>query len=121
MYRSVFAPWLLAGQVVIVTGGGSGFVRCNAQELVALGAHVVLVGRNADKLRAVQAEIEADGGGASHAVCDIRDEATVQRTVADVVARHGASTRWSTTRAASTSRPQKRSAPRAGRRWSTPI
>ena len=90
MYRSVFAPGLLAGQVVIVTGGGSGIGRCTAHELAALGAHVVLVGRNADKLRAVQAEIEADGGGASHAVCDIRDEATVQRTVADVVARHGA-------------------------------
>ena len=90
MYRSVFAPGLLAGQVVIVTGGGSGIGRCTAHELAALGAHVVLVGRNADKLRAVQAEIEADGGAASHAVCDIRDEATVQRTVADVVARHGA-------------------------------
>ena len=90
MYRSVFAPGLLAGQVVIVTGGGSGIGRCTAHELAALGAHVVLVGRNADKLRAVQAEIEADGGAVSHVVCDIRDEATVQRTVADVVARHGA-------------------------------
>ena len=89
-YRSVFAPGLLAGQVVVVTGGGAGIGRCTAHELAALGAQVVLVGRNADKLRAVQDEIAADGGQASHAVCDIRQEAAVQQTVADIVVRHGA-------------------------------
>ncbi len=88
-YRSVFAPGLLAGQVVVVTGGGSGIGRCTAHEAAALGAQVVLVGRNPDKLRAVQEEITADGGQASHAVCDIRQEAAVQQAVADVVARHG--------------------------------
>ena len=88
-YRSVFAPGLLAGQVVVVTGGGSGIGRCTAHELAGLGAQVVLVGRNPDKLRAVQDEIAADGRQASHAVCDIRQEAAVQQTVADIVARHG--------------------------------
>ena len=53
-YRSVFAPGLLAGQVIVVTGGGSGIGRCTAHELAALGARVVLIGRNADQLRAVQ-------------------------------------------------------------------
>jgi citronellol/citronellal dehydrogenase len=89
-YRSVFAPGLLAGQVVVVTGGGSGIGRCTAHELAALGAQVVLVGRNPDKLRAVQQEIATDGGQASHAVCDIRQEAAVQQAVAAIVARHGA-------------------------------
>jgi len=88
-YRSVFAPGLLAGQVVVVTGGGSGIGRCTAHELAALGAQVVLVGRNADKLRAVQDEITADGGQASHAVCDIRQEDAVRQTVAGVVGCHG--------------------------------
>lgn len=88
-YRSVFAPGLLAGQVVVVTGGGSGIGRCTAHELAALGAQVVLLGRSADKLRAVQDEITADGGQASHAVCDIRQESAVQQAVADIVARHG--------------------------------
>ena len=88
-YRSVFAPGLLAGQVVVVTGGGSGIGRCTAHEAAALGAQVVLVGRNPDKLRAVQDEITTDGGLASQAVCDIRQEAAVQQTVADIVARHG--------------------------------
>jgi len=89
-YRSVFAPNLFAGQVVVVTGGGSGIGRCTAHELAALGARVVLIGRNADKLRAVQDEITADCGQASHAVCDIRQEDAVRQTVADIVAQHGA-------------------------------
>ena len=49
-YRSVFTPGLLTGQVIMVTGGGSGIGRCTAHELASLGAHVVLVGRNPDKL-----------------------------------------------------------------------
>ena len=89
MYRSIFAPGLLAGQVVLVTGGGSGIGRCTAHELAALGAQVVLVGRNADKLQAVQDEITQDGGQASWQVCDIRQEAAVQAMVRTIVAERG--------------------------------
>lgn len=89
MYRSIFAPGLLAGQVVVVTGGGSGIGRCTAHEAAALGAQVVLVGRNADKLQAVQDEITQDGGQASWQVCDIRQEAAVQAMVRTIVAERG--------------------------------
>lgn len=89
MYRSVFAPGLFAGQTVMVTGGGSGIGRCTAHELAALGAHVVLVGRNQDKLQAVQAEIAEDGGQASWHSCDIRNEEAVRAMVAQVVAERG--------------------------------
>jgi len=88
-YRSIFAPGLFAGQVILVTGGGSGIGRCCAHELAALGAQVVLVGRKVAKLDAVRAEIEADGGRASTAACDIRDEEAVRALVAGVVATHG--------------------------------
>src|SRR6476619_4473562 len=71
-YRSVFSPGLFAGQVVIVTGGGSGIGRCTAHELAALGAAVAIVGRKAEKLDAVRAEIEATGTVCSTHVCDIR-------------------------------------------------
>ncbi|MDH5539493.1 MAG: SDR family NAD(P)-dependent oxidoreductase, partial [Rhizobacter sp.] len=73
-YRSVFRSDLLAGQVVIVTGGGSGIGRCTAHELSALGAAVAIVGRNDDKLQAVRLEIEATGGVCTTQVCDIREE-----------------------------------------------
>jgi citronellol/citronellal dehydrogenase len=88
-YRSVFVPGLFADRVVIVTGGGSGIGRCTAHELASLGATVVLVGRNADKLRATVDEIASDGGRASQQVCDIRQEDAVRAMVAAVLAEHG--------------------------------
>ena len=89
-YRSVFAPGLFEGKTVIVTGGGSGIGRCTAHELAHLGANVVVVGRTADKLDAVVAEIAEDGGKASAIACDIRDEAQVVSVIDETLQRHGA-------------------------------
>ena len=88
-YQSVFRAGVFEGQTVIVTGGGSGIGRCTAHELASLGAHVALVGRNPDKLEAVRAEIVEDGGSASAHPCDIREEAQVGQTIADVLALRG--------------------------------
>ena len=88
-YQSVFRDDLFAGQTVIVTGGGSGIGRCTAHELAALGAHVALVGRTAEKLEAVRAEILQDGGSASTHVCDIRDELAVGTTIDAVLQLRG--------------------------------
>ena len=89
MYRSVFRPGLFQGQVAVVTGGGSGIGRCTAHELASLGAAVALVGRNADKLAAVRTEIVEAGGTAHAYVCNIRDEAAVQATIAQILGEHG--------------------------------
>ncbi len=88
-YRSVFRPGLFAGQVVWVTGGGSGIGRCVAHELAALGAQMVISGRSADKLARVAEEISADGGLCDTIAFDIRDEDAVKAGVAAVIARHG--------------------------------
>lgn len=88
-YQSVFAPDLLRGQVMLVTGGGSGIGRCTAHEMASLGAHVVLVGRNPDKLTNTAQEIVGDGGQASWHSCDIRREGDVQAMVAQVLQQHG--------------------------------
>ena len=84
-YQSEFRPGLFAGQTVIVTGGGSGIGRCTAHELASLGAHVAIVGRKLEKLDAVRAEIEEDGGKVSSHPCDIRDEEGVIATVTQVL------------------------------------
>ncbi|WP_439569787.1 SDR family oxidoreductase [Sphingopyxis sp.] len=88
-YASIFRPGLYAGQIVVVTGGGSGIGRCTAHELAALGATVALVGRKLEKLETVKDEIVSDGGKASTHVCDIRDEEQVIAMVDAVLAAHG--------------------------------
>jgi citronellol/citronellal dehydrogenase len=88
-YQSIFQPGLFDGQTVIVTGGGSGIGRCTAHELASLGANVVIIGRNPQKLAAVGAEIKEDGGNVSTYVCDIRDEATVIATIDAVLQANG--------------------------------
>ncbi|MDI9244843.1 SDR family oxidoreductase [Marinobacter sp. CHS3-4] len=88
-YQSIFHPDLFKGQTFIVTGGGSGIGRCTAHELAALGARVALVGRKAEKVEAVKAEISEDGGIASAHACDIREEESVKATVKAIIAEHG--------------------------------
>ena len=88
-YRSVFRAGLFAGQVIVVTGGGSGIGRCTAHELAALGAQVALVGRKPEKLDKVRQEIAEAGGSATTHACDIREEEQVCATVDAVLAAHG--------------------------------
>jgi citronellol/citronellal dehydrogenase len=88
-YASAFAPDLFEGQVIIVTGGGSGIGRCAAHELASLGAHVAIIGRNPDKLATVLEEITEDGGSASTHMIDIRDEAAVIQAIDEIIATRG--------------------------------
>ncbi|HWH31966.1 MAG TPA: SDR family oxidoreductase [Egibacteraceae bacterium] len=88
-YQSIFRPGLFDGQVALVTGGGTGIGRCIAHELAALGATVVLAARREEQLEATAAEIAESGGRADWHPVNIRDEASVDALVAEVMARHG--------------------------------
>ena len=90
-YQSVFRERLFAGQVILVTGGGSGIGRCTAHELGSLGARLVLVGRKLDKLQSVAAELQGDNPGAEVEClsCDIREEDAVRDTIAAALKRFG--------------------------------
>ncbi len=87
-YASVFRDDLFAGQIIIVTGGGSGIGRCTAHELASLGAHVVLIGRKLEKLEVVASEIIEDDGSATFHTCDIRDEDRVIEVVEAIRQQH---------------------------------
>ncbi len=89
-YKSIFRPDLFKDQKIVVTGGGSGIGRCTAHELISLGADVALVGRNEEKLSAVEQEIREAGGAATIHACDIRDEESVKETVSAILKSHGA-------------------------------
>jgi NAD(P)-dependent dehydrogenase (short-subunit alcohol dehydrogenase family) len=68
----------------IVTGPTSGIGRRTALELAPRGT-VVLVGRGADRLATVRAEIEAAGGSAIAVVADMSDIESVRRAAAQIV------------------------------------
>jgi citronellol/citronellal dehydrogenase len=76
----------LQGQVIVVTGGGSGLGRATAQELTACGATVVIAGRRAEALEETAALCE---GTCEPIVCDIREDDQVAAFVDEVLDRHG--------------------------------
>jgi citronellol/citronellal dehydrogenase len=84
--EAIFRGDLLARHVALVTGGGTGLGRATAEELVACGASVVLVGRRAEVVEAAAREI---GPAASSMQGDIREVADVERIVGDTLERHG--------------------------------
>lgn len=71
---SALPPGTYDGSVVLVTGGGSGLGKAVAAEFARLGADLVLVGRNAERLAAAREELAPLTGGRVLAVPgDIRD------------------------------------------------
>ena len=64
----------IRGRTALVTGAGNGLGRAIAHALRDAGARTILVGRNAEKLAAVAAELEPDVRAEA---CDVADEASV--------------------------------------------
>jgi citronellol/citronellal dehydrogenase len=90
-FLSVFRTDLFKNKTIVVTGAGSGIGRCTAHELASLGADLVLIGRNPDKLNAIHAELLQyyPAGKFSIHRCDIRDEDAVEQAMTDAFAQHG--------------------------------
>lgn len=66
-----------AGQVVVVTGGGTGLGKAIATEFGRLGAQVGILSRDEAHREAGVAAVDAAGGAAIGVVCDIRDAESV--------------------------------------------
>ena len=72
----------LSGRVAFVTGASSGLGAQFAKTLAAAGAGVVLAARRVDRLKALRAEIEAEGGVAHVVSLDVTDHDSIKAAVA---------------------------------------
>jgi NAD(P)-dependent dehydrogenase (short-subunit alcohol dehydrogenase family) len=89
---SAFAPGLLSGRSIIVTGGGSGLGLAMATSFASYGASVTICGRRGERLEAAVpkiAEAAREGGAVASVVADVRDPAACEALVAKAAERFG--------------------------------
>ena len=77
----MFAPDLLAGQRILVTGGGTGLGAAMATRFAELGASLVLVGRRAEVLASTAQGLRERGATVQTLPCDLRDAAAVDAMI----------------------------------------
>jgi NAD(P)-dependent dehydrogenase (short-subunit alcohol dehydrogenase family) len=81
----IYRPGLLAGQRILVTGGGTGLGRVMAEACLMLGATVYICGRRESVLEATAAELQQAHGGRVVAIaCDIRQSEAIESMVARI-------------------------------------
>ena len=87
--RLMFREGLLAGERILVTGGGTGLGREMAEAFLKLGAEVHICGRRQNRLDETAAELaERHGGTITGHGCDIRDPDAISDMV-DAIWQHG--------------------------------
>jgi NAD(P)-dependent dehydrogenase (short-subunit alcohol dehydrogenase family) len=84
----------LREQVVVILGASSGIGRESALQCAARGAKVVVASRSEPGLLSLVKEIEAAGGQAACAVCDVTDFAQVLSVADLAVERYGRIDTW---------------------------
>ena len=78
----------LKGRVAWITGGGSGIGLAGAIELVKIGAHVVISGRNAATNAAALAQLQ-ELGSTEAVLLDVADKHAVKAVAQQILATHG--------------------------------
>ena len=80
----------LSGRVALITGASGGLGEQFARTLAKAGAAVVLASRRTDRLLALRASIEADGGDAHVVALDVTDTVSIKAAVAHAETEVGA-------------------------------
>lgn len=84
----IFAPGMLDGAVVLLTGGGTGLGKASAEELLRCGASVTIMGRREDVLEEATSELERLGE-VDWVSGDIREPSQARAAVSAVLERRG--------------------------------
>ncbi len=78
------------GQVIIVTGGSSGMGKAMACRFASNGAHVVITGRNKERLTETKQELEEMATGTIFpVVMDVRNPEDVDQMVNETISQYG--------------------------------
>ena len=81
----------LKGKTAVVTGGSDGIGRHICLKLAAAGCGVAALGRNTERLEAIEAEMTAAGAPkAAGIVCDMTDPAAIAAVATEIPQRVGA-------------------------------
>ncbi|HRN35309.1 MAG TPA: SDR family oxidoreductase [Flavobacteriales bacterium] len=87
---SMMRDGALDGQVIVITGGGTGLGRSMAQAFLRLGAKVCITSRKIEVLREAAAQLEKETGGTVLPVaCDVRKWQEVDALLKQVLDRFG--------------------------------
>jgi NADP-dependent 3-hydroxy acid dehydrogenase YdfG len=78
----------LQGKVAVITGATGGIGEATAKLFLQEGAHVMLVARSAEKLKATRERLTWDQGLA-HGVAEAADEAAMAAAIAETVKTFG--------------------------------
>jgi citronellol/citronellal dehydrogenase len=85
----VYRSDLLAGKVILVTGGGTGIGLRIAAECASLGASIAISGRGEDRLEEAAEQLRAGGAMVHAAPLDIRDPEAGAAWVSEVAQHYG--------------------------------
>lgn len=89
----MFKPGLMAGQRVLVTGGGTGLGRVMAEALLMLGSEIYICGRRGPVVQQTADELMAQHGGKVVGLaCDIRQAESITEMLDGIWADGGALT-----------------------------
>ncbi|NXA33610.1 DECR protein, partial [Eudromia elegans] len=84
--KMMLPPNTFQGKLAFITGGGTGLGKGMTTALSSLGATCVIASRKLDVLKGTAEEISSKTGNKVYAIqCDVRDPASVKKSVAELI------------------------------------
>ena len=89
MVKTIYKEELFKGKTALITGGGTGIGLRTALELSQLGATVILASRKKENIENGVKAVEEAGGKAFAIECNIREEESIEKCIAESIERAG--------------------------------